>query len=78
MTDFRYKLRGSLYSKTSNIALVVTLIGAAVGVCAASVQGVERHVADQRSRRGFNLRRHGWIEEFDFSSGRGRRRVGDV
>jgi hypothetical protein len=29
MTDFLYKLRGSLYSKTSNIALVVTLIGAA-------------------------------------------------
>ena len=29
MTDFLYKLRGSLYSKTSNVALVVALIGAA-------------------------------------------------
>ena len=27
MTDFLYKLRGSLHSKTSNIALVVALIG---------------------------------------------------
>jgi hypothetical protein len=27
MTDFLYKLRGSLYSKTSNAAVVVAVIG---------------------------------------------------
>jgi len=27
MTDFLYKLRGSLYSKTSNAAIVVAVIG---------------------------------------------------
>ena len=27
MTDFFYKLRGSLYSKTSNAAIVVAVIG---------------------------------------------------
>jgi hypothetical protein len=27
MTDFLYKLRGCLYSKTSNVALVVAVIG---------------------------------------------------
>jgi hypothetical protein len=27
MTDFIYKLRGSLYSKTSNAAIVVAVIG---------------------------------------------------
>jgi hypothetical protein len=27
MTDFLYKLRGSLYSKTSNAAIIVAVIG---------------------------------------------------
>jgi len=27
MTNFLYKLRGSLYSKTSNVAIVVAVIG---------------------------------------------------
>jgi hypothetical protein len=27
MTDFLYKLRGSLYSKTSNAAIIVVVIG---------------------------------------------------